>query len=38
MNPNSPDCENVLDCKAASSLTTQAYEEKYRKVAIDGAV
>ncbi|KAF9245278.1 SAC3/GANP/Nin1/mts3/eIF-3 p25 family-domain-containing protein [Melanogaster broomeanus] len=37
-NPNSPDREKVLDCKAASPLIAQAYEEKYRKVAIRGAV
>ena len=37
-NPNDPDREKVLDCKAASPLITQAYEEKYRKVAIRGAV
>jgi hypothetical protein len=38
INPNDPDREKVLDCKAASPLITQAYEEKYRKVAIRGAV
>jgi hypothetical protein len=38
VNPNSPDREKVLDCKAASPLIAQAYEEKYRKVAIRGAV
>ncbi|KAI9464164.1 SAC3/GANP/Nin1/mts3/eIF-3 p25 family-domain-containing protein [Boletus coccyginus] len=38
INPNSPDREKVLDCKVASPLITQAYEEKYRKVAIKGAV
>ncbi|KAH7890722.1 SAC3/GANP/Nin1/mts3/eIF-3 p25 family-domain-containing protein [Phlebopus sp. FC_14] len=37
-NPNSPDREKVLDCKAASPLLAQAYDEKYRKVAIKGAV
>ncbi|KAF9221368.1 hypothetical protein BS17DRAFT_797160 [Gyrodon lividus] len=37
-NPNSPDRAKVLDCKSASPLIAQAYEEKYRKVAIRGAV
>ncbi|KIJ62046.1 hypothetical protein HYDPIDRAFT_136967 [Hydnomerulius pinastri MD-312] len=37
-NPNSSDREKVLDCKAASPPLAQAYEEKYRKVAIKGAV
>ncbi|KAF8557796.1 hypothetical protein OG21DRAFT_1482033 [Imleria badia] len=38
MDPDSSDREKVLDCKAALPLITQAYEEKYRKVAIRGAV
>ena len=37
-NPNDPDRDKVLDCKATSPLITQAYEEKYRKVLIRGAV
>ncbi|KIL00729.1 hypothetical protein PAXRUDRAFT_129093 [Paxillus rubicundulus Ve08.2h10] len=37
-NPNDPDRDKVLDCKAVSPLIAQAYEERYRKVAIRGAV
>ncbi|KAI6149778.1 SAC3/GANP/Nin1/mts3/eIF-3 p25 family-domain-containing protein [Pisolithus tinctorius] len=37
-NPNSPDTEKILDCKTAFPLISQAYEEKYRKVQIKGAV
>ncbi|KAI0629157.1 SAC3/GANP/Nin1/mts3/eIF-3 p25 family-domain-containing protein [Trametes polyzona] len=37
-NPNAPDEEAVLDCKAASPQLAQVYEEKYRRVQIKGAV
>ncbi|KAG6334605.1 hypothetical protein ID866_4481 [Astraeus odoratus] len=37
-NPNSPDNEKTLDCKAAFPLFSQAYEDKYRRVQIKGAV
>ncbi|KAF8449072.1 SAC3/GANP/Nin1/mts3/eIF-3 p25 family-domain-containing protein [Boletus edulis BED1] len=36
--PNSPDREKIIDCKVVAPLIAQAYEEKYRKVAIRGAV
>lgn len=37
-NPNAKDEEAVFDCKPASALLAQIYEEKYRKVQIKGAV
>jgi len=37
-NPNSPDDDIALDCKLAHPVLTQAFEEKYRKVQIRGAV
>ena len=37
-NPNAPDTDKVLDCKAAGAPLAQALEEKYRKVQIKGAV
>jgi len=37
-NPNGPDIEKVFDCKPAMFQLAQAYEEKYRKVEIKGAV
>ncbi|KAF9522675.1 SAC3/GANP/Nin1/mts3/eIF-3 p25 family-domain-containing protein [Crepidotus variabilis] len=37
-NPNSPDSEKILDCKAMSSELTKAFEERYRKIAIRGAI
>jgi SAC3 family protein LENG8/THP3 len=37
-NPNSPDSEKVLDCKPAAPQLAQAFEEKFRKVLIVGAV
>lgn len=37
-NPNSPDDEKILDCKAAHQTLVQIFEEKYRKVQIKGAV
>jgi len=37
-NPNSPDTEKVIDCKSMSPELNVVYEEKYRKVAIKGAI
>jgi hypothetical protein len=37
-NPHSPDSEKVIDCKSMSSELSVVYEEKYRKVAIKGAI
>lgn len=37
-NPNSPDSEKVVDCKSALQELNKVYEEKYRKVAIKGAI
>ncbi|KAK0467286.1 SAC3/GANP/Nin1/mts3/eIF-3 p25 family-domain-containing protein [Desarmillaria tabescens] len=37
-NPNSPDTEKILDCRPILPNLTQAYEEKYRKVGIRGAI
>jgi hypothetical protein len=37
-NPDNPDSEKVLDCKPTFPQLTQAYEEKYRKVLIKGAI
>lgn len=37
-NPNSPDSEKVLDCKPVIPQLAQAFEEKYRKVGIRGAI
>jgi hypothetical protein len=37
-NPNSHDLEKVLDCKPAIPNLAQAYEEKYHKVNIKGAI
>lgn len=37
-NPNSPDDEKIMDCKAAHQTLVQIFEEKYRKVQIKGAV
>ncbi|THH27381.1 hypothetical protein EUX98_g6801, partial [Antrodiella citrinella] len=37
-NANSPDEDVVLECRAAHAVLTQAFEEKYRKVQIRGAV
>ncbi|EPQ56396.1 hypothetical protein GLOTRDRAFT_59626 [Gloeophyllum trabeum ATCC 11539] len=37
-NPNSPDLEKVLDCKPAAFPLAQAYDEKYVKVRIKGAI
>lgn len=37
-NPNSPDTDKTLDCKTAFQMISQAYEEKYRRVLIRGAV
>jgi len=38
INPNSPDAEKILDCKAASAELPAVLEEKYRKVQIRGAI
>jgi len=37
-NLNSPDSEKVIDCKLVSPELNRVYEEKYRKVAIRGAI
>jgi len=37
-NPTSPDDRKMLDCKPAMSQFAQAFEEKYRKVLIKGAI
>ena len=38
VNPNSPDAEKILDCKAVSTELPAVLEEKYRKVQIKGAI
>lgn len=38
VNPNSPDAEKNLDCRAASVELPAVQEEKYRKVQIKGAI
>jgi SAC3 family protein LENG8/THP3 len=38
LNPNSPDSEKTLDCKAAAAQLATVYEQKYRKVGIKGAI
>ncbi|KAF8223520.1 hypothetical protein L208DRAFT_1316407 [Tricholoma matsutake] len=37
-NPRAPDSEKILDCKPAIPQLSQAYEERYRKVLIKGAI
>ncbi|KAJ7746886.1 SAC3/GANP/Nin1/mts3/eIF-3 p25 family-domain-containing protein [Mycena maculata] len=37
-NPTSPDDQKTLDCKPAGAQLTQAFETKYRKVLIKGAI
>ncbi|KAF8998559.1 SAC3/GANP/Nin1/mts3/eIF-3 p25 family-domain-containing protein [Cyathus striatus] len=37
-NPNDPDPKKILQCKPAAPSLTHVYEEKYRKVAIRGAI
>jgi hypothetical protein len=37
-NPRAPDNEKILDCKPAVPQLSQAFEEKYRKVHIKGAI
>ncbi|KAJ7173797.1 SAC3/GANP/Nin1/mts3/eIF-3 p25 family-domain-containing protein [Mycena filopes] len=37
-NPGSPDGEKTLDCKPAGTQLNQAFETKYRKVLIKGAI
>jgi SAC3 family protein LENG8/THP3 len=38
VNPNSPDAEKVLDCKAVSVELPAVLEEKYSRVQIKGAI
>jgi hypothetical protein len=38
VNPNSPDAEKILDCKAVGTELPAVLEEKYRKVQIKGAI
>ena len=38
MNTNAPDAEKILDCKPAGPNLVQAFDEKYRKVMIRGAI
>jgi len=38
VNPNSPDAEKILDCRAACTELPAVLEEKYRKVQIKGAI
>lgn len=37
-NPNSPDAQKTLDCKAAAAELAKILEEKYRKITIKGRV
>ncbi|KAF8972646.1 SAC3/GANP/Nin1/mts3/eIF-3 p25 family-domain-containing protein [Flammula alnicola] len=37
-NPNSPDIDKILDCKPAIPEVSRAFEEKYRKIMIKGAI
>lgn len=37
-NAGSPDPDKNIDCKTASGPLAQAFEEKYRKVQIKGAI
>lgn len=37
-NPNSPDAQKTLDCKAAAPELVKVLEEKYRKITIKGRV
>lgn len=37
-NPNSPDAQKTLDCKAAAPELAKIFEEKYRKITIKGRV
>lgn len=37
-NPDAADEQKVLDCKSAQAPLAQAYEEKYRKAIIKGAI
>lgn len=37
-NPNSPDDQKVLDCRPSHPQLCQAFESKYRKVGIKGAI
>jgi hypothetical protein len=38
INPRAPDSQKVLECKPAIPQLSQAFEEKYRKVLIKGAI
>jgi len=38
VNPNSPDAEKILECKAVTTELPTVLEEKYRKVQIKGAI
>jgi len=38
VNPNSPDAEKILECRAVSTELPAVLEEKYRKVQIKGAI
>lgn len=37
-NPNAPEDDRILDCKASHLSLAQAYESKYRKAVIVGAI
>ena len=37
-NPRAPDSEKIIDCKPAMPQLSQAFEERYRKVLIKGAI
>ncbi|PPQ63387.1 hypothetical protein CVT24_005652 [Panaeolus cyanescens] len=37
-NPNSPESERILDCKAIVAEVTKVYQEKYRRAMIKGAI
>ena len=37
-NPNAPEDERILDCKSSHLSLSQAYESKYRKAVIVGAI
>jgi hypothetical protein len=38
VNPNSRDVEKIIDCRPAAPQLAQAFDEKYRKVLIKGAI
>lgn len=37
-NPNAADEQKILNCRAAQAPLVQAFEEKYRKATIKGAI